>query len=156
MNTKDYLEQILVLQRLVYCLDRRIEYRKDKLYQIGSPSFEPSNNTSRSTESRHAMKLMEIDELEDDRKKLMEMLCSLRREMQQLFDTLDGEESCLMAYRYLDQRSIREIGQKTLISKSSVDRRIKGIVEALKLPEGAYDVEKELIQAGLERYLSWL
>lgn len=156
MEAKEYLEQIMTLQRLIYCMDRKIEYMNDKLYQIGSPSFEPSFNTSRAAESRHATKLMEIDNLRSDRKMFTEMLQRLRQEAQEIIETLNGEDCSIMCYRFLDQRSIRDIANRSCLSKSTVDRRIKTIVQRLQIPLDAFDLEKELQQADLARYFSWL
>lgn len=156
MNAKEYLEQITAIQRLLYNLDCRIECKKEGLYRIGSPAFEPCYGSSTSDESRHSRKIMEIDELECDREKLHELLCQLFLEVKQRLETLDGISCALLTYRFLEQKSIRQIASKMSISKSSVERWIKAIVDNLVIPEGAFHLENELNQANLEKYLSWL
>jgi DNA-directed RNA polymerase specialized sigma24 family protein len=142
MTVREYLSQGYMLEQRIACDMRKAEAARTLAASIPSPRTDGIRvNTSPSGDAPFVRVLERVEEMEAQVAADLDLLLSLKDQMEQVIRSVPGEELRLLLFcRYMEHKTWPDIAMILNVSRNTAHSWHKTALEQVVLPESAIDI----------------
>lgn len=144
MNVEEYLQQARLLDQRINFNLRRMQEIKNGLFSPRVPRLSADKvQTSPDGNAPFVQALLRVEEMQERINQETDLLVELRQQISEMIHHLPSEkQQMLLLYRYVEERSWREIGDLLGAGKSTVKRWHTDALAQLRLPENPIQIRR--------------
>lgn len=143
MDAKEYLNQIINLEKEVRSRKAEISILKRSLGQLSSPSFGERLIQQNAGDASHVRKLNRIWQREEELKTSESLLERLKDEAEEIISELeDPNERAVLLGKYLEQLTFKQLAERFFITRATACKWAQRAEAKLIIPETSINLEK--------------
>ena len=136
MTAKEYLKQAYLLDHRINADIAEMERLRNMAYSIRSSGTEPHYGSAHMTEAPFARTLEKLWAMEEQINAEIDRLVDLKAQIMTVIGSLsDPDERMVLQYRYVENMTWEQIGDRLCMDESTIRRRHKNALQHMKLPE---------------------
>lgn len=136
MTAKEYLRQAYRLDHRINADIAEMERLRDMACSIRSSGTGPHYNSTRVTEAPFARTLEKLWAMEERINAEIDKLIDLKAQIMTVIGSItDPDERMVLQYRYVENMTWEQIGDKLCMDESTIRRRHQKALQHMKLPD---------------------
>ena len=143
MNVKEYLKQGWLLDQRINFNLRRLQEMKAGICSLSYPQVSADKvQTSPDGEAPFVKAIMRVAEMEEKIDHQIDLLVDLKQQIDDTIHSVDLEAyQMLLLYRYVENKTWEEIGNRLGIGKSTAKRWHQKALKMIQMPENPIEIK---------------